>query len=207
MNIEIVVIGESGKRVLSDSRIRIGQDPPCTVLTLRQIQYWRDGVSLFRHALDVTRQQLGRPCRPRSRYFPNSRRRRPNPRFQKSVAILLERCGAAAPRASGRERERERERKREREREGEREREREREREERPSLQYWIWRRVRTVQGGSCPMRMRESLKTRLPDSPITTISMSIAYPKAHNLCSVSRQCGPSSALNGRHAKPAQRPL
>jgi predicted component of type VI protein secretion system len=31
MDIEIVVIGESGKRVLSDSRIRIGQDPNCEV--------------------------------------------------------------------------------------------------------------------------------------------------------------------------------
>jgi hypothetical protein len=31
MDIEIVVIGESGKRVLSDSRIRIGQDPDCEV--------------------------------------------------------------------------------------------------------------------------------------------------------------------------------
>src|ERR1035437_4265483 len=31
MDIEIIVIGESGKRVLSDSRIRIGQDPNCEV--------------------------------------------------------------------------------------------------------------------------------------------------------------------------------
>jgi ribosomal 50S subunit-recycling heat shock protein len=31
MDIEIVVLGESGKRVLSDSRIRIGQDPNCEV--------------------------------------------------------------------------------------------------------------------------------------------------------------------------------
>jgi ribosomal 50S subunit-recycling heat shock protein len=31
MDIEIVVIGESGKRVLSDSLIRIGQDPNCEV--------------------------------------------------------------------------------------------------------------------------------------------------------------------------------
>jgi hypothetical protein len=31
MDIEIVVVGESGKRVLSDSRIRIGQDPNCEV--------------------------------------------------------------------------------------------------------------------------------------------------------------------------------
>jgi hypothetical protein len=31
MDIEIVVMGESGKRVLSDSRIRIGQDPNCEV--------------------------------------------------------------------------------------------------------------------------------------------------------------------------------
>jgi tetratricopeptide (TPR) repeat protein len=59
----------------------------CTVLTLRQIQYWRDGVSLFRHALDVTDNNwvahagLGAALSKQSPSEAESE-------FQKSVAIL-----------------------------------------------------------------------------------------------------------------------